>query len=768
MRLWIIGFFIGCCSLLWQNPLPNFYIINSIFIIAILGTIISILYKRFYLLPIFAILFGCAWGTLNAQWQLQQRLPNFLEDKIVLISGHIVSLPESQSDITHFNFDIEKLTYDNHNYSLPKKIRLSWYFPQQILQAGDRWQLLVKLKAPRSTLNPGEFDFARWLFEQKIGALAYVVNSPNNILLKPTWYFDVINKIRQHLALGITQSLTNLPLTGFITALVVGTRGELTVDQWQTLQGTGTNHLIAIAGLHIGFVAGFAFFIASFIWRRLGYLPLFIPTPQVAAASALITAIIYSALAGFALPTQRAILMLEVFLLSTLLRRNLPPWHAWFLALLIILLWDPLIVLADSFWLSFGSVALILYGSSGRTQQLSGWRKWLRIQWLIAIGLIPLSLLFFHQVAWTGFIANAIAIPWVGFIVLPLSLLGSLLWLILPKLGSLLLITAEKALELLWPILQYLANLKPLLWLQYLPNVINLISITVAVLLILAPRGIPGRWLAVIFVLPLLLWQAPKPDIGTIWFSLLDVGQGLSAVVRTQHHTLVFDTGMKYSDNFDMGSAVVIPYLRQAGIKQIDTLIISHGDLDHSGGANSILNSLPVKQLLSSVPERFPAAITQACAAGQHWIWDQVTFDVLYPPIGQLNLDNDSSCVLQISTGNNHILLTGDIEARSEYYLLTHAAEKLKTTILIAPHHGSKTSSTTDFVSATQPDYVLFPVGYHNRFHFPSQIVMNRYLDIHAVLFDSATNGMISFIIKPDRIPSLPILFRQQAGRYWD
>jgi competence protein ComEC len=349
------------------------------------------------------------------------------------------------------------------------------------------------------------------------------------------------------------------------------------------LRNTGTNHLMAIAGLHIGIMAGIAHAVVSYAWRFAPALLLRMPAQIAGACAALFMAVIYSLLAGFSIPTQRACIMLAAFICALLSRRKINAWHAWALALLIVLLVNPLSILTDSFWLSFGTIALIIYGMSGRLAPKGHWWKWGRVQWVIGVGLMPLSLLLYQQTSLVSFLANSIAIPWLGFLILPFCFLSAILLLIAPNMAALSLYFADKSLAVLWFVLTWFSQLNFAVWMQVIPNNFVLFTTVVAFLLLLLPSGMPGRWLGVFWLLPLLLYQSEKPKIGEIWATVLDVGQGLSVVVQTHSHMLVYDAGPKMN-GVDAGENIVLPYLRTLLTKKIDMLVISHGDNDHIGG----------------------------------------------------------------------------------------------------------------------------------------------------------------------------------------
>lgn len=765
----VLAFLCGVVTLTFFSSLPPLYLVGILIVLALLAVFFIPKKFSYEIKLIVAFVLGFSWCLWQANQTLSHQLPSELEGQTIVATGTIAAIPETHSHAMEFEFLINKIV-TSVPVKYPLKVRLNWYLTQNyipLLKTGDTWQLMIRLKKPRGFWNVGSFDYQAWLFEHGIRATGYVIDNSNNHLISQNCLNNFVDRMREKISMGVTQALKDYPTVGLINALAVGVRYEITEQQWQVMRGTGTNHLFAIAGLHIGFVSGMIFALVSFLWRRMGRVALYIPTPQAAALAALVSAIFYSALAGFALPTQRAVIMIAVFLLATLLRKNLPTWQAWGLALLMILIIEPLAVLSDSFWLSFGAVAYIIYGVSSRINPKGLWWHWGRVQWVIAIGLIPLTLLFFHQTSLLGFIANAIAIPWTGFVVLPLSLLGSLIYLIFPPFGKILLILAAKALECIWWILTKISTIEWMQWYTYVPNVWVLLSASIGMLLLLAPKGFPARWLGCIWLLPLIIWKPAGPKAGELWFSLLDVGQGLATVVRTQHHVLVYDTGPRFSDTFDTGNAVVIPFLQSVGIKKIDIMMISHPDNDHIGGAYSILDQMPVQQVITSVPTKFKLGRATLCYAGQQWEWDKVKFQVIYPPLGRDDLDNDSSCVLRIDDGRQSILLVGDIEKMSERYLVENTKNLLPATMLVAPHHGSKTSSTSEFIAAVHPQYVLFPVGYRNKFHFPHMEVVTRYQQSGAKLYSTVDEGMMTFKLTGQGGVELAETFRQKYFRFW-
>ena len=717
-------------------------------------------------LPV-AVLAGFLWAFLHAAWILSSALPEELEGIDVEVEGIIASLIDHDAHRARFEFKLNRLIHNQQIFTLPRRISLNWYGETPTLSVGDRWRLTVRLKRPHGFMNPGGFDYEKWLFQRRINATGYVRTHSAQTLLAPAGYSLPIGQLRQHLKRQIDHYLGEHPYTGLITALAIGERQGISSQQWEVLTRTGTNHLMAISGLHIGLIAGLMFFLGRTAWRLSGKAPLLIPAPRAAALLALLAACTYAALAGFSIPTQRALIMVAVVMIALLLQRQIGPGHILALALAGVLLFDPIAVLSTGFWLSFSAVVVILYGMSGVLQKKSSWQRWVRVQWVVGLGLLPLLAFSFQQAPLLSPLANLIAVPWVSFTVVPLTLLGTLLLLFYPPLGSWLLLQAATLLSWLWPILQHLAEIESAQWrLNSEPSVWSLVLAAIGVLWILAPRGIPARWVGIGWLLPMALAGSKSPPSGEAWFTLLDVGQGLAAVVQTRYHTLVYDTGPKFSNQFDTGGAVLVPFLRQAGIDSLDTLIIGHGDNDHIGGANSLLQHYPAERLLTAVPDKL-AGNAEPCHQGQTWSWDGVRFSILHPARESTLKGNNASCVLKVETDGATLLLTGDIERQAEYLLVNRNPSALNANIMVAPHHGSKTSSSARFIEAVDPDYVLFPAGYRNRFNHPHPKVLDRYSLQNVRMLNSAEHGAIHFEMAKNGV-SPPESYRTSARRYWN
>ncbi len=760
MRLAILFFLFGVILFQQCAELPDRYWLAAAALLPLAW------WWRGLRLPL-ALLGGFLWALLQASWMAGGVLPEHLQGVDLELEGTIASLVERDSRRARFRFLVERVIHGEQEYNTPRQVLLSWYGRAPELGVGERWRLTVRLKRPHGFMNPGGFDYEKWLFQQRIGATGYVRPKSPQIFLASPWYSHPVDRLRSHLRREIAQHLDEHPFTGMITALAIGERSAIGERQWEVLTATGTNHLMAISGLHIGLVAGLLFLAGRRIWSWLGRAPLLLPAPRAAALFALLGAAAYAALAGFSIPTQRALIMVAVVMAALLLQRQVGPTHGLLLALLGVLLLDPMAVVTVGFWLSFGAVAVILYGLGGRLHGSAGWRQWGRVQWVVALGLLPLLAFAFQQAPLLSPVANLAAVPWVSLAVVPLTLLGALCLLLYPPLGGWLLQLAADLLGWLWPILEWLAGLDFARWQPNgEPSLWAVLAAMLGILWMLAPRGMPARWVGVLWLAPLVLAPPQRPAHGEAWFTLLDVGQGLAAVVQTRNHTLVYDTGPRFSPRFDTGKAVLVPFLRSAGVRELDMLVVGHGDNDHIGGVESLLRSYPARRLLSAVPERVGGG-TEPCRRGERWSWDGVRFHMLHPGPEGGGGGNNASCVLRVESDGGALLLTGDIERRAERELLATAPSRLAAEILVAPHHGSKTSSQARFIAAVDPDYVLFPVGYRNRFSHPHPKVVQRYREMGVRMLDSASHGAIRFRLAREGV-SAPLSYRLLARRYWN
>lgn len=763
MLSWMIAWLAGIFSLFQLSKPPDPVLLFLIWLPGI-GLLYPSALRRFAPL---SLLFsaGFTWAALSAWLHLYPGLAPDLEGVPLQLSGTIASLPQREGRILRFVLSVELAQRnDGKPVMLPKRVRLAWYGKRSPeLIPGERWQLQVKLKRPWSMRNPGSFDFEEWLFQQGIRATGYVREGKDNHRLAAASGYPVL-RLRYAIRQAIAEQLGDHPMRGIITALAIGERGAISDEQWDVLLASGTNHLVAISGLHVGLVAGLIYLLTLRLWRLCARCCERLPAPRAAALVALLAALCYAALAGFSIPTQRALLMLVIVLGAVWWRRPIERGRVLLLALWAVTALDPASILSAGFWLSFAAVSWILYGMGGRLETTGLWWRWGRVQLLVALGLLPLLLLFFQQGSLSAPLANLLAVPWVSLLVVPLTLTGVLLLGLWPTAGGALLTLAATLMGWLWPLLHWLSEAIPVLplatsgW-MVLPAMAGL-------LWLLAPRGWPLRSMGVILLLPLLLRQPDAPEQGGARLTLLDVGQGLAAVVQTHRHTLLFDTGPAFASGFDTGDAVVVPFLRQTGIGRIDTLVVSHGNSDHAGGLASVMKQIAVDRLLADAEVAAGLTDAEPCVRGLSWQWDGVNFRILHPDSAvQSGDENNHSCVLRVSVGDHALLLTADIEAGGERELLD-SGENLRADLLVVPHHGSKSSSSADFLDAVQPQWALFSVGYRNRYGFPHPEVVTRYADrgIQSDRTDAA--GALQIELKSDGISS-PTAYRRQNRRLW-
>ncbi len=746
MRLSILAFLVGILYCQTLSELPD---IVWFALLLPLG-----LFPRFRLLSFFIL--GLIYAVWRADIVLDQKLPIELVGKNITIIGTIIDIP------TQHGFKFSPT-------ASPKWPNLGLIYlrnpkPKPLLvKPGQQWEFTVSLKQTRNTFNSDSFDSEKWLFRHRIMAIGSIRSAK---LLQETSLFN-INNIRYSLITTIKQELSDYQSVGIIIALALGEKSIIPTQQKKILRHTNISHLIAISGLHIGFVSWLIFIIAYNLWKYIGNVIIF-PASRFAALVSILFATSYALLAGFSLPTQRALIMLIVALSGIIFNYKITTSNIFAIALLLILILDPLTVLSVEFWLSFGTVAIIFYSLENRkrkslTRLESTALSIIKIQVVITLSLFPVLLFIFGYVSLSSFIANLIAIPWVSFIVIPCTLLGIILF---PLTTGLLHAAAFTFDAILLP-MAWLANLEWNLW--YLqPPLWATISAMLGIFILFLPSGFPARWLGFIWLLPLFTIQQFNSSTlkqGELWFTLLDVGQGLATVIRTKNHTLIYDTG----PNEYISRTVIFPFLQAKKVQPIDKIIISHTDKDHSGGFAALMNKMPqqdITEILTSANKiNYPQYKIKPCQAGQEWLWDGVKFQILHPPANfKANNTNDKSCVLKITTKNNSILLPGDIGKDIELDLIANYGSELKTDVLIAPHHGSGNSSTISFINAVKPKIVLFSTGYNNSYNHPRKNITQRYEKYKALIIDTAESGAINLLLSTDGIfkPN-----KTRKKRYW-
>ena len=800
----ITGFVIGVAWLQQQASLPRQPVLWLLLALAFVFRLSLRWLSRVQTIQVYRValivsgaLLGVIWASLVAWNSLNRELPIEWEGRDIILIGTVSSLPQRFARGVRFHFHVENTQHDGDAVPIPPKVALSWYSgfgdetsqPVPDLSPGQRWRLTVRLKRPHGNVNPYGFNYEAWLLEQNVRATGYVrpddsMIEKNELLtpfvMKPGY---VVERIRGWLANRISAAQSDGKYAGVLVALVIGDQRGIAQSDWIVFNRTGISHLVSISGLHITMISGMAAILASWLWRRSFFtrsqLPLIIPAQKVAAFAGVSTAFLYVLLAGFGVPAQRTLYMLSVVAVALWSGRIARVSHVLLLALGVTVLLDPWAVLWPGFWLSFGAVATILYASLGRTiaeRSKSRFRRWFaalksaaRTQAVVTLGLVPLTMLLFGQVSLVSPVANAIAIPLISFIVTPLALVGS----ILPQpLSIWVLDAAHWLIEWLARLMAWMSVWPQAVWTAPIPSAGIFLFALAGTLWMLAPRGWPSRWLGCVAWLPLVFGSASHPAEGDMWVTAFDVGQGSAVLVETKNHRLLFDAGPAYSPEADGGNRVILPYLRSRGINALDGMVVSHHDNDHSGGMQSILQGIPVGWISSSFSS-LNADLSNGpdwsrCQAGLGWIWDGVRFDMLHPTPGSYASTkwkpNARSCMLKVTAGDRSILLTGDIGVLQEDELIGSIPEKLRATVLVAPHHGSGSSSSLPFLQAVRPEIALFQVGYRNRYGHPKQDVYQRYANLGIERLRTDETGAITMRFEDSFMVSKE---RETGARYW-
>jgi competence protein ComEC len=701
---------------------------------------------------------GLGWALLNATLRTSGDLPPALEGQDLLVRGYVASFPRAAGGDSQFVLDVIEPA------GIATRVRLVWYRAVRAPQAGENWQLVVRLKRRNGFANPGGADHEAQLFRDGIGATGYVREDARNVRLAPPSLRYAVTRARGWVSARINEAVRDDRMLGVLQGLAVGDTQAMTPEQWRVFAATGTTHLMAISGLHISMVAALGAWLGGAIVR--------LPRAQARRWNAMhgqviagtAAAVVYSMLAGLSVPTQRTLLMLVIYFAARWCRRQLAIAHVLGVSLIAILLIDPFAPLAPGAWLSFGAVAIILLAVAGRLKRDGPITAFVRVQAAITVGLVPLLLAAFGSVSLISPLANAIAIPLFTLVLVPAVLVGACAASIGLPAGEWVLALPVHLLQWTWPLLQWLAQCPLALW--HFPHVPlpAFAALVVGALLLVAPGIWPTRLVGVLLCLPVVLHRVPGPGVGNFELAMLDVGQGLAVVVRTKSHVLVYDTGPAFPAGRDAGELAVLPYLRYYGVRRVDALVVSHGDLDHRGGANSVLSAVPVTRVLAG-PSVGPLARARlACGRGQRWTWDGVHFEMLHPAHPAPASDNDSSCVLLVRSDAGSVLLAGDVEASAESEIVDGGLPRA--TAVVVPHHGSYTSSTATFVDASRPALALISAGYRNRWGLPRREVVERWHAAGARVISTAQSGAVEITFTAGSAP-LVREYRREQRRYW-
>ncbi|MFD1709482.1 DNA internalization-related competence protein ComEC/Rec2 [Ottowia sp. GY511] len=702
-----------------------------------------------------------------------------LEGVDLQLTGVVARMPQLGEQGTRFFFDVVQATQDGRPVAVPPRLLIGWYrdgggfaptapgtgaaLPE--LHAGERWRFTARLKAAHGNFNPHGFDYELWLWEQGVRATGYVRAGASDTVPQrlASGEGHAVERLRQAVRDRIMRTAAPSAdpaaqrRAAVVAALLTGDQALIERGDWDLFRTTGVAHLMSISGLHITMFAWLAAAVVGWAWRRSArwssslrwparFNPcLRWPAPHAALVGGVALAAAYALFSGWGVPAQRTVLMLATVAALRVSGLRWPWWLTWLLACALVLAWDPWAWLQAGFWLSFVAVGVLFatdsgagsadgYSAGGRFVQL------LREQWVVTLALTPLSLLLFGQASVVGLLANLLAIPWVTVLVTPLAVLG-VLWAPLWQ-------AAAWALQPLIALLQWLAA-----WpgasvaVAQAPLVLGAAAVAGGLMLAL-PWPWQLRVVGLPLLAPLLLWQPARPAPGQFELLAADVGQGNAVLLRTATHSLVYDAGPRYSLDSDAGDRVLLPLLRALG-ERVDTLVLSHRDSDHTGGAAALLTGQPQAAVLSSLEADHPLRGVRPvlrCLTGQHWDWDGVRFEVLHPTPALYDAKglkpNALSCVLRVrAAGGAGALLVGDIEAAQELSLVHAHGAGLHAEVLLVPHHGSRTSSTPEFIDAVAPRWAWVQSGYRNRFGHPAAPVLARYAERGIAVVDSPHCG---------------------------
>lgn len=773
MRITLIAFCFGVWLLQQQATLPSarWLWLLPLLSVALLPpryfSVVTETMRRLGVALLCAAL-GFAWAAWRADLRLADRLPDHWQGVDLTVMGVVSDLPQANARGERFVLDVEQVITPNAP-SL-KRIQLTRYWPRKgdripTVRAGERWQFTVRLKRPYGTHNPHGFDLEAWMLERNIAGSGYVRGNPQpqridgRAATPSAWVAATRAAIRER----IVSTLGDAPYAGVIAALVIGDQRSIPHDQWRSFTRTGVNHLLSISGLHVTMIAALAGWMVAFGWRRWPRAAERMPARQAGLLAAVLAACAYAVLAGFQVPAQRTLFMLGVLALAFWGRREPRPFSALVWALFAVLLIDPWAVLSAGFWLSFGAMAVILWVTFGRVAMPEKLRGWVTVQAAVTLALAPALLLLFQQVSIVSPLANAVAIPVVSWLVTPLALLG----VVVPSLWH----VAAWIMDWLGQGLLWASTLSWAVAARPAPDGWATLLAVVGTVWLLLPRGFPLRVLGGLLWLPIVF--PPQSSIAPNSFQadVIDVGQGTAILIRTANHKLLYDTGAAFGDS-DSGERIIVPYLRASGVGELSGVIVSHDDNDHSGGLQSVLRDMPAGWLLHGLPATSPlltaAPKPRQCYRGQQWQWDGIHFEILNPPAKAYSesnrRDNDFSCVLKVTVGKQSLLITGDAERRGELELMESGAD-LSATVLVAGHHGSRTSSLTEFVEQVHPDMAVFTVGYRNRFNHPHPQVLARYRAVDARILRSDTGGLIKLTFAEAGVTASE--YYPSHRRYW-
>lgn len=716
-----------------------------------------------------AALFGLAWATLHGHWALHNPLPPGAPPQEVRVQGRVADLPRNGPGYTRFVLHVDEAA------ALPslrgRRLQVTWNDPwrgpsprageagRHAVRAGAYWDLSLRVQAPRSRINPGGFDGERHALLRGLSGNGVVRDPASARELRPA---QGLPAWRERSSAAIATQVAH-PASRFVQALALGDTRGLSDNDWEHLRALGLTHLVAISGFHVGVVAGLGVLLCRVSWWLLPLLGRYWPRPQAAWGAALAAAV-YAVVAGGALPTVRAALMIGLVALARAGRRPVGAGQGLALAAVVMLLPAPLSVLSAGFWLSFGGVLWLLWclPRTGPEGVGGGLRGFLAAQGVASLGLLPLCVALFGGTARLGPLVNLPIIPWWTLLVVPLSLLGTGLHALHDGAGRWAWRVAAWLFELSWQALQPLAlHPQAMWWLAEAPRW----AVPAALLGVfwwLLPRGAGGGLAGLLLCLPLLWPARHAPAAGELELLVHDVGQGTAVLLRTARHALWYDVGPPAGG--DGNERILVPALRALGQGPPQQAMLSHDHLDHTGSLPSLRSQLPGLQLLA--PPGSTIAGAAPCQQGMQWQWDGVEFQVLHPAPGSRQAENEDSCVLRVASRHGVVLLPGDIGRPAEQALLQASPAALKADVVLVPHHGSGGSSSAPWVAAVAPRLAVVSAGHRNRFGHPRQDVVQRWQAQGAEVLATADSGAIRIWLGAQGLQ-----LREQrihASRWWD
>ena len=713
--------------------------------------------------PIGLLLFGFTFFVQAGNQIIEARLEPMYSGDSMLARVRVIDFPKQNGA------SLSLLLQPLDDARLPGRFRVSWFDAAQVPALGEVWQLELRLRRPRGLSNPGGFNLENWMFREHLHAGGYVVPGKRNRLLEASQAGPVA---RQRQAFVNFAAANGGDSAGILVAIGVGSRHLLSRLQWDRYAKTGTSHLMAISGLHIGLAATTAFAIIVVLSAALRLRGSHLDRGMIGAA---LVASAYALIAGFAVPSQRAVMMLTVLAVTFVARRRAEPLRVVALAALLVFLLDPVSLMKPGFALSFVAVAVLIRISNVYWRPLSANRRLssaitairqlTAMQAALLLALTPLTVLFFQRIAVFAPVVNFIAVPVFSVVTVPLTLASLVLHNGFESLASIAIRVAAESIVLIEQIIAVFSSLALADTAVAASNLHPLLALSTALWVIL-PRGWPLRWIAILSAVAIILYKPLTPSPTCFDLHVLDVGQGLAVIVRSDRRTLLYDTGASFRDGGSVAEQVILPFLRFKGIDVIDRLVISHGDNDHAGGSQTILANTTVFKTYTGEAIDGLSGDVQACIAGKAWQEDGIEYQFLHPQPGSRATGNDASCVLSVAAGEHSVLLTGDIEIAAERQILAHNSG-ISADVVVVPHHGSLTSSSPPFVNRIRPDLALVSAGFENRWGFPKARVVKRWEGVGAVVLDTAEHGAISLEVCARSGISQLRQQRQLQGRFW-